>query len=212
MGTADMDVILLSKSAKHGKYCVAGIHAQTGDFVRLCSEDEVTGGALSLDEMQYDDGSFGATLDVARIFVKGKKPLLTQPENVVIDPNRRWHKIGKCGVTDLDKYFSKESHGLIYGSNSPIATQENVRQSGKSLLLVKANDIVFYKIENAQGVLKSKVDFTVNGTLHEEYSMTDPRFYHVQDREKISNAILLVSIPSDAPFYKFVATIFTSNI
>lgn len=209
MGTTDMDIIILSRSSKHGKYCVAGIHLQTGDFVRLCSEDESTHGALSETDLEYDDRSSCAILDVARIYVKGNKPLPTQPENIVIDQSRRWHKLGRYAVNDLDIYLTKEPRGLVYGSTSPIATLEQVIRGGKSLLLVKAKDILFYKTINTYGSRKSKVDFTINGTFHKEYSMTDPRFYYIQDGTTISSAILLISVPEDSSFYKFVATIIT---
>lgn len=207
MGTTDMDIIILSRSSKHGKYCVAGIHLQTGNFVRLCSEDASTHGALSETDLEYDDRSSCAILDIARIYVKGNRPLLTQPENIVIDQSRSWHKLGRYTVNDLDIYLTKEPRGLVYGSTSSIATPEQVIQGGKSLILVKAEGIHFYRTMNIYGSRKSKVDFTINGTIHREYSMTDPRFYNVQDGTTISSAILLISVPEDPSFYKFVATI-----
>ena len=50
-----VEMVVLTKSAKNGGHCVAGIDVDTGNWVRLVSNDLNTHGALSDQDMQYQD-------------------------------------------------------------------------------------------------------------------------------------------------------------
>ena len=47
-----VEMVVLTKSAKNGGHCVAGIDVDTGNWVRLVSNDLNTHGALSDQDMQ----------------------------------------------------------------------------------------------------------------------------------------------------------------
>lgn len=203
-----MDVIILSKSSKHHKYCVAGINLKTGDFVRLNSEDEMTHGALGNDDMICDDKSSCEVLDIVHIRIKEKKPLPTQPENVIVDQSYQWKKLGKCSVGELVKYLSYKSQSKVFGSNIYCLSEVQAFECNRSLELVRAKNIVLYFQQNAFGQKKSRVDFYINGLWHKAYYMTDPSYYTAKDRTVINDAILLISIPDGEPYFKFISKIF----
>lgn len=209
MDSEVIDVIILSKSSKHHKYCVAGIDVSTGSFVRLNSEDEVAHGALCEQDMIYENGLKCLVLDIARVIIKRHAPLKTQPENKIIDSRFNWEKLGECNILEIDQYVSKHINGLVFGSNSYIISEDQAVACRRSLELVRATDLHIYRSPNLTGQLKSRIDFKVNNRDHKAYYMTDPELYKVQDGTKIKESLLLVSIPDGAPFFKFVSKILT---
>ena len=50
------EVVILTKSYKNKGYCVAGIDAETGEWIRLVSDDEESHGSLFREHMSYNDG------------------------------------------------------------------------------------------------------------------------------------------------------------
>lgn len=66
-------VIILTKSDKNGGYCVAGIDVNTGNFIRLVSEDENSNYALSDNDLIYDDErTYVEPMDIVNVQLKGK--------------------------------------------------------------------------------------------------------------------------------------------
>jgi len=61
------DLIIMTKSDKHGGFCVVGIDITDGSFVRLMSDDKETFGALTPENMLYEDNSEAKILDLARV-------------------------------------------------------------------------------------------------------------------------------------------------
>ena len=80
-----VDVAILTKSAKNGGYCVAGIDMDTRQWIRLVSSDANSCGALFSQDLQYKDGTYCEPFDIARIPILGKHPHVYQPENVLIN-------------------------------------------------------------------------------------------------------------------------------
>lgn len=208
MAKNELDVIILSKSSKHHKYCVAGIDIKSGEFVRLNSDDEIAHGALGLQDMVYGDGSICSVLDIARVCIKGKRPLATQPENVLIDSLFCWQKLGESSLPKLHKYLSSSPRGLIFGTNTISISEDQAISCKRSLELIKATDIYFYKLQSSNGQYKSRIDFKFNGTEHKSYYMTDPSYYSAKDGTRLQEAIMLISIPDGAQYFKFVSKIF----
>ena len=78
-------MVVLTKSAKNGGHCVAGIDVDTGNWVRLVSNDLNTHGALSDQDMQYQDRSYCTPLDIVSVPIIKACPSQYQPENILID-------------------------------------------------------------------------------------------------------------------------------
>lgn len=58
-----MRFIMLTKSSKNGKYCVAGIDAASGEWIRLVTDDKATDDAVADDDLECTNGRIAEILD-----------------------------------------------------------------------------------------------------------------------------------------------------
>ncbi len=207
-----IEIAILTKSSKHGGFCVAGIDLASGEWVRLTSENESTHGALQLGDMQYEDKKYCNTLDVVSVEIKGRNPSKYQPENVLIDPEYYWEKTGEYSIIDILRLHQPEHHQFLLGNQYSYITEAKIGDVGYSLTLIYVTSLIIRQTINQKGKLKTKASFQYGLCYYENISVTDPEYYNVPDGTKIGNAILVVSLP-DAPYpddryYKFVAQIF----
>lgn len=97
----EREVAILTMSSKNGGFCVAGIDVNNGKWIRLVSDDTETHGALSRDDIKYQNGSFCKPLDVVAVPIIKDLPLQYQPENVLIDSEKWWKKNGTISIDDV---------------------------------------------------------------------------------------------------------------
>ena len=204
----EKNIAILTKSSKNKRYCVAGIDMNNGMWVRLVSADEISHGALSNDDMRYDDGSPCNILDVAKIQIVCPAPNDFQPENVLIDAKKPWKRLGHLSIKDVLSIHPAERHSVILGNKYAYLTDAKIGTVGHSLVLIQVRDLMLSRSEN----LKTKAQFYYGAYKYEKMSVTDPQYYSVVDPMNIGNAVLVVSLP-DAPhnekyYYKFIAKIF----
>ena len=89
-------IVLLAKSKKHQNYCVAGKDVDTGEWVRLISEEEEIHNAVRPENLIYSDETEAQILDVLRAKVKEvdeENINPNQPENYILDKNYYLTKI-----------------------------------------------------------------------------------------------------------------------
>lgn len=205
MGKQTMDVILLTKSSKFEKYCVAGIDAGTGDWVRFVTEDEESHGAVGNEDMALKGGGTAEILDKVRVPVVGPLPGAHQPENVLLDSGKPWTKLETATLKQVRLLHPPETPRYIMNGKYAATTEDWLPDY--SLSMVQVTRLVIYHNDKR----KMKCSFTYNGWDYEDISMTDPEFYFDEDRRTIGKALLIVSLP-DVPykekFYKFVAKVF----
>jgi hypothetical protein len=206
------DVAILTKSSKNKGYCVAGIDTQSGRWIRLVSSDTETHGSLQNKHMQYEDGGFCRILDVVRVQVKSDCPLPHQPENVLIDEQYFWKKIGECSLRDILKAHPPEIHDFIFGNLNCYITEDEIDSIGYSLMLIEVTQLVISQVQNSFGKRKTKASFRYGHHCYNLLSVTDPSYYNVEDQTKLDKALLIVSLP-DAPlpenqYFKFIAQIY----
>lgn len=203
-----IEVAILTKSSKNGGYCVAGIEIKSGRWVRLVSSDAESHGALSNENMQYQDRSTCQVLDIVKVPIIRSVPSTYQPENVLIDEHKYWGKVGRMSVEQLLNLHPAEKHSYLLGNAYRYITEDAIDTVGHSLVLVQVSNLVITHPE----VRKTRADFIYRGTVYRDMSVTDRDFYNAPDNTSIKNAILVMSLP-DAPiserwYYKFVAKIF----
>lgn len=211
-------VIILTKSSKYGGYCVAGIDIQNGNWIRLISDDDETHGALSDEDIQYENGEYCKPLDIVEVQIVRNTPSEYQPENMLIDSDEYWQKIGTATIDGVQIIHPAEEHEYILGFNEgPYITDRNIERVGHSLVLVEVDDLTLSHPEQDR---RPKANFTYRGKTYENMSVTDEDFYDHPDRWHTNKAVLVMSLP-DAPvhidngsdsgsdrYYKFVARIF----
>lgn len=203
----DKEVVILTMSSKNKKYCVAGIDISSGKWVRLISNDASSHGALSRNEVRYNNGMQCKPLDIAKISFIEERPLDYQPENTLIDTQKRWRKIDEITVDDLLKIHPPERHSYLLGNQYAYITEARIGFVGHSLIMVKVYNLAIYR---AYG-FKIKAMFTYNGCEYKDISVTDPDYFEI-DKLEYKTALLVMSLP-ESPFpenryYKFVAKVF----
>lgn len=200
-------VAVLTMSSKNGGYCVAGVDVENGNLIRLVSDDIGTHGALSCDDVKYQNGSRCKPLDVVQVPVIRAAPIEYQPENVLVDTKKCWKKIKTILLKDILEIHPPEHHAFLLGDQDPSITEAEIKKVGLSLILVKVSDLT---IEHPHEK-STKAAFTYYNTRYNNISVTDPDYYDVQDHWHVGNAVLVMSLPDipyNGKYYKFVAKIF----
>lgn len=203
-----IEIVVLTKSAKNGGYCVAGVEPATNRWVRLVSNDKASHGALFERDIAYEDGSHCVPLDVVRVPFVGECPSEYQPENILVNPDIYWEKIGRITIEDLLEIHAPEKHDTLLGNIYPYITEERIGFVGHSLILVEVSNLV---ITHPVGH-GTKASFQYRFTTYENIAVTDWDFRQVSDGAMFDQAVLVMSLP-DTPYkerkyYKFIAKIF----
>lgn len=201
------EVVILTVSSKNRNYCVAGIDTSNGEWIRLVSDDEESHGALSKDDIRYEDRTYCQPLDVVKIPIIEETPLEYQPENVLIDTEKWWKKTGECTIDDLLELHPAESHTYLLGNQYAYITEARIGTVGHSLILVKVKNLTI----SHPAERKTKATFTYKGDQYNDVAVTDPDFYNMPTTY-YKKALLVMSLP-DTPFpenkyFKFIAKIF----
>lgn len=205
----DITLIVLTASSKHKNLCVAGIDVTTGDFIRLVSDDGGINYAIPCGSTRYLDGTYCSPLDVIKVSIIEHRPLEFQPENILVDLNKRWEKVGQASLQDVISIHPFDNHKFIFG-NASYAVNETIAKSlGHSLTLVQVENFELFTAQNVQGQMRSKCRFKYQNNQYDDMSVTDPMLYGYPKGFKSDEAILVISIPNDGPWlYKFVSKAF----
>lgn len=198
------NVIILTKSYKNRKYCVAGINAETGDWIRLVSNDRMSNGALDDEDMICDDESIAQPLDIVRVPVCQNVSTPHQPENVLIAEGEQWEKLGRATLEDVLSLHPNTQNGYVFGNQNYKLSQDE--HPGYSLDLIRVTDFTVLTER------KLKANFKCNGRQYRYVSLTDPDYYQVENGTTFRCAYLVVSLPedphTDGCYYKFIAKVF----
>ena len=198
------DVVVLTKSAKHGKYCVAGIEIKTGKWIRLVSSDDDTDGALSNYDMRLLNGGVCEPLDLVRVEIEKTVPEKCQTENHLVVYGKKWVKIDELTIEEVVKIHSPTNRSYIFGNNLPYIN--GIDYMTYSLVLAEVKNLKMYYNE----LESRKINFEYNSKKYFGISLTDPDYYDSQEHE-FEKAYIVVSIPKNdynGKYYKFVAKVF----
>lgn len=203
----EKDIIILTCSAKHGGYCVAGIDRDTDDWIRLVASNNLNTNQIPKSFMFYSDFTPCKPLDVVSVDVIDELPGDIQPENVLVNLTRK--PVFKYRVTpdQLEDYISGDRY--IYKGTSSYMDGFTAHSCGYSLRLYKVQDI-YLDVFEFNGSMKTKLDFTYNGCSYEGWSMTDPDYYGCDSCKICDEGLIVVSIPEDdynGNYYKLVSKI-----
>lgn len=203
-------MVVLTKSSKYGKNCVAGIKLASGGWVRLVTNDESSHGAVSDEDLICEDGKSVQVLDVIDAPILEACNTEIQPENVLLDLDTYIDIVGKMTIEEVLSIHPLEVRDNILGNIYSYITEARVGSVGYSLTIVEVDDLEIVQEENLDGKIKTKVNFKYNDTQYEDISVTDKDFYSVENGTQYDNAILVVSIgtPYNGKYYKFVSAIY----
>ena len=199
-------IVMLTKSSKFGKYCVAGIDLYKREWVRLVSPTGESDGAISDYEMRSADGYIFKPLDVVKVATIKRDPIGCQTENQVLDTRYPWTLLGTMTLSGVLYHHPIETPNYIFEDTQKYLLEDAVKKYNHSLVFTEVTNLTVYKNE----LNKQKCSFTYNGYNYYDISVTDPDYYTYLEC-KIQKAYIVVSIPHSAyegRFYKFVAKIF----
>lgn len=200
-------VVILTKSAKHGGYCVAGLDVDTGQWLRLVSADRQRKGALTDDDMRYRNGDIADCLDVVSLNTLGEEPSRYQPENILIDDGEDWQKLGQWPLRQVMRLHEPERRPFIFWDSSPYLCEAEMDMLDHSLTMAEVEELILIR----NPYRKMKTSFFYCGRLYENISMTDISFYGAAHGTRIQRALLVASLPEvdfQGCYYKFIAKIF----
>lgn len=205
---------VLSKSAKHGNKCVAGI-LKNGHFFRIVSSDELTNGAIPNDYLKnIVDGLEVEVLDEIQVKVIEHIPDNIQTENWLVDLSKKPKIVGHTDINEVIKLVKNNSDPYVYVNTARYLTKENVQNANGSLMFVIVENLQIKKAISF-GKRRSVADFSYNGNVYTDISLTDPDYFS-DENPFYEKAALFVSL-ANKPFensegidryYKFIAKIF----
>ena len=142
-------LIILAASAKFNNYCVAGVDAETGAWIRPISDNPDLEDAVPLDDMKYPDGKRMELLDIAEIKFSDRaanNPI--QPENFFYNDKYYWQKVGRVTLQDVINLRGFDLREKIFYNNERSILGANVIKfdERESLLLLPVENL-FISIE-----------------------------------------------------------------
>lgn len=203
-------IVILTKSAMHKGFCVAGIDIDSGTWVRLVSDKN--GSPLNAYYTAYcNTNGECRPLNVVSVNIIANVPIHNQRENCQISAESMY-KLGTCeNIHQVLQFHQAENHQYIFGNALKRLTENNMQgfNFNHSLILVYVHDLIFTTSDYG----KNKANFIYNGIQYKYMSVTDPEYFaeKIADGTKFRNAYLVVSMPKDSfqgYYYKFIAKIF----
>ena len=131
------EVIVLAVSYKRGGFCVAGIDASNGEWIRVVSNDIENERSVPLEAITFEDGTKVAPLDVMRIPFVEHCPTPVQPENWVYDETKEWELIRNSSLDEVLELHPLESDSYIFYNNNKSLHESEMVNGLPSLKLVK---------------------------------------------------------------------------
>lgn len=206
------DIIVLTKSYKHGGFCVAGIDCNDGGWIRLISNDNETENAVPYDQLLLDDGTELQVFDVIRCNLIKQEGNLIQPENWFYEMVP-WIKLRTSNLKEVLELHNEDRPWRIFGTRQYNLDEAHALNCGYSLCLLH--------IKNINIVVKggnTKVNFIYNGEqyqffglsqidLHEIYSNREDGIYNFLDDLYVVCS-LTGRYEKDGKYYKMIAQVF----
>jgi len=121
----EKEIIVLAKSWKRSGYCIAGIDTETGNWVRIITDDASIQHAVTEEDMRYENGTCPHVYDVVRIECIGHTPNHYQPENYTMDKSYFWRRVGQVNINDvIDIHPAEILAPLLYNYDKKVTPEE----------------------------------------------------------------------------------------
>lgn len=208
-------ICILTKSYKHGGYCVAGIDIATKEWIRLVNSDNPNTDEIRKEQM-FLNGKSIECLDIFEYDFIKNIPTLCQTENWLINSSLKPKFIKSISVEELVNIIKIEKDDFFIFNNANLLKTNEISRIKRSLYVFYVQNLnIEVSTYESYGEIKFKYkcSFDYNNSHYDHISLTDPIYRDVaQDGTNLSNALIVASLPcvpyNDDLFYKFVAKIF----
>lgn len=213
------EIILLTSSKKRGNYCIAGVEKQTGNWVRIISEDDTIQHAVTDKDMKYEDGNMPQVMDIIKIKCKAHSPNYYQPENYIFDNKFYWGRMGKATIEELLTIRPSESKSLLFYDTGARVEEDYVKgidnEEKYSLILISPEDVCI-DVKHWPERIQVTMSFNYNGNRYKYIPITDGQFLNIYQQYPEGNynyqedCLLVMSLGdlhTDKKHYKLIAKI-----
>lgn len=208
-------ICILTKSYKHGGYCVAGIDINTKEWIRLVNSDNPNTDEIRKEQM-FLNGKTIECLDIIEYDFIKNIPTSCQTENWLLNPALKPKFIKSISIEELVNFIKIEKDDFFIFNNANLLKANEISKIKRSLYIFHVQNL---KIEASTYELYGEIRFRYKCTFdyknshYDNISLTDPIYRDfTQDGTNLSNALIVASLPcvpyNDDLFYKFVAKIF----
>lgn len=208
-------ICILTKSYKHGGYCVAGIDINTKEWIRLVNSDNPNTDEIRKEQM-FLNGKPIECLDIIEYDFIRNIPNSCQTENWLLNPALKPKFIKSISIEELANFIKIEKDDFFIFNNANLLKSNEISKIKRSLYIFHVQNL---KIEastyESYGEIRFryKCTFDYKNSHYDNISLTDPIYRDItQDGINLSNALIVASLPcvpyNDDLFYKFVAKIF----
>lgn len=206
-------IVVLAKSIKHGKYCIAGKDIESKEWLRPVSDKN--GAELSYEQSKCINNQWklegnppynSKILQKLEIKLLQHVPLMNQPENYLVSEDIWQHKYN-IEKSEIKNYLDEPD--TLWGEGDRVnysLIQSNYIFIKQSLYLVKVDNLSLFINEDK----KRRVSFRYRGILY-DFSVTDPCFDSIKEGNSQGlDGILCISLGENFNgfCYKIVATVF----
>lgn len=163
------EILIMTKSAKINGFCVAGIDISNGRWIRLVSDDENCEGAVSRDDLTFQNGIQAEVFDLVAVECE-PSPTAAQSENYLYDNGYYWDKIRTMSTEEAFAKCQLNNSQFLFVNNDRSLNDNEI--TGESLVLAEIDHIVI-NVVNEYDKKKWKVNFDYNGFKYSNISIGD---------------------------------------
>lgn len=207
-------ICILTKSYKHGGYCVAGIDINTKQWVRIVNSNNPENDEIKKDQMLLNGHSIECFDIIEYDFIKNI-PNSCQTENWLLNNAYNPKFIKAITLEQLVNFVKIEKDDLFIFNDSNLLNIDEISEIHRSLYIFHVSnlqiDATTYE-SNGKIKFRYKCSFDYNGKSYTNISLTDPVYRDLsQDGQNLKESLIVASLPcipySDNLYYKFVAKI-----
>ena len=207
-------ICILTKSYKHGGYCVAGIDVNNNEWIRLVNSDNPANDEIRKEQM-FLNGKPIECLDVIEYDFVKNIPNSCQTENWLLNTSVKPKFIKSISLEELANIIHIENDDYFIINDSNLLYENQISNTNRSLFVFSIKNLTIEATTyESFGEIKFKYKcmFDYKNIKYRNISLTDPLYRDVAlDGVNISNALVIASLPcvpySDDLYYKFVAKI-----
>lgn len=215
----EREVIVLAKSKKYGGYCVAGIDAYTGNWIRLVSTDRNSHGAVPKHYMRDQRGNAIGVLDKIKVRLKQYVPDGHQIENYIYDESFHFIKQGTVELNSIVAMIQQKLESYIFYNDKRLISEEDAKQISydrwHSLEWIQVKKLRIYtKYNSYRDNISYRGEIDYKGHHYSDLSITDEAFVErckIEQTEILYNPFLVMSLgvafEKDNCHYKLIATV-----